>query len=194
MAVQQDPPSLNALQRNLTENVPGCLWRWAQPLGPEFAGDFFPFLCCFLSPLGTLLSLFNKYMLLSQSENENKFSKDFRDASRVEGQSHGFRSWTPLTWRAGGVPSPAVHPHVSAESQLPTEPGGVSRKGWFKGLVFPCAQRARLHVGAVEGGRCPGVHSRLMWPVSSHSGLHERGHAHRRAQEGAYRSPAALDC
>ena len=166
----------------------------AQPLGPESAGEFFPFLCCFLSALGTLLSLFNKYILLSQSEDENKFSEDFRDASKVERLSHGFGSWTPLTWRAGGVPGPALRPHVSAESQLPAEPRGVFRKEWFKALMFPCGQCARLCVGAVEGGRWPGAHSRLMWPVSSRSGLHERGHAHRRAQEGAHRSPAALDC
>lgn len=43
--------------------------------GPEFA-EFFLSFAAFVT-FRCLLSLFNKYMLLSQSENENKFSKDF---------------------------------------------------------------------------------------------------------------------
>ena len=74
-----------------------ALSLWALAL----QGIFFSTLLL-LCGLGTLLSLFGKYMLPSQSENEKRFGRDFREASKAEGSSHGFRAWSPLTPQEGG--------------------------------------------------------------------------------------------
>lgn len=55
-----------------------------------------------LCGFGTLLSLFSKYMLPSRSENEKRFRRDFREASKAEGGSHGLRAWSPPTPQEGG--------------------------------------------------------------------------------------------
>lgn len=194
MAVQQDPPSLNALQRNLDRNVPGCLWRWAQPLGPEFAGDFFPFLCCFLSPLGTLLSLFTNTCYYHNQKMKTNSAKILETPVGVEGQSHGSVVLDSLTWRAGGVPSPAVHPHVSAELHAHR-----ARRRFQKRVVEgPCVSMCpacQAPRGCCRGREVPRQAQPPMWPVSSHSGLHGAGAMLTgELKKELTGGPAALDC
>lgn len=104
-------------------------------------------------------------MLLSKSEHENRFSKDFKDASKVEGRSHGFGSWSPLTWRAGGVASPVVPIMCQLSHSCPQSPEAFSEKGCSRPFVsvWPACQAPR---GWCRGTEVPRRVHRLTWPVS----------------------------